>query len=218
MNEMVHIESARQMLDYAALPSHDGTNSHHHCPEGVHVLPSTDTRIHQLNELPQREPTATPNTSEYAINDYCDDSRDEANILQAKRPQDLPNNKQPQMLIQEKTKVKRQQSTKQILISWWPEVIWCIFTAGLLIALAALLKAYDKQPAPQWYVSLNTVVAAIATICRASMVIPISEGLSQLKWNAFARSQRPLIDLQTFDQASRGPFGSLMLLLKTRGR
>ncbi|KAF4439717.1 hypothetical protein FACUT_3933 [Fusarium acutatum] len=52
----------------------------------------------------------------------------------------------------------------------------------------------------------------------ASMVIPVSEGLSQLKWNAFARSQRPLDDLKTFDQASRGPFGSLLLLSKTRGR
>ncbi|KAF9772784.1 hypothetical protein IL306_009484 [Fusarium sp. DS 682] len=52
----------------------------------------------------------------------------------------------------------------------------------------------------------------------ASMVIPVSEDLSQLKWNAFARSQRPLDDLKTFDQASRGPFGSLLLLSKTRGR
>ncbi|KAL9571891.1 hypothetical protein ACKAV7_003880 [Fusarium commune] len=105
-----------------------------------------------------------------------------------------------------------------IFLSWWREIAWCVFAAGLLVVLVALLKTHDKKPAPEWFVSLNAVVAAIATICRASMVIPVSESLSQLKWNAFARSQRPLDDLKTFDQASRGPFGSLLLLSKTKGR
>ncbi|KAI6772966.1 hypothetical protein HG530_003924 [Fusarium avenaceum] len=108
-------------------------------------------------------------------------------------------------------------SVNHIFFSWWPEITWCVFAIGLLAALIGLLKAFDGQPAPEW-VSLNTVVAAISTICRAAMVVPVSEGLSQLKWNAFVRSQRPLNDLKTFDQASRGPFGSLLLLSKARGR
>lgn len=106
------------------------------------------------------------------------------------------------------------------LRAWWHEVVWCLLAVGLLIALIILLRYYDRRPAPKWSndLSLNTVVAIIATVCRALTVIPVSEGLSQLKWNSFARTQRPLEDLYTFDQASRGPFGSLALLVKLRGR
>ncbi|KAJ4248155.1 hypothetical protein NW762_012925 [Fusarium torreyae] len=126
--------------------------------------------------------------------------------------------KEPYTSVQDDTGTMCALSVNHIFLGWWPEIAWCAFATGLLVALAGLLKAYDGEPAPEWFVSLNTVVAAISTICRASMVIPVSEGLSQLKWNAFARSQRPLNDLKTFDQASRGPFGSLLLLSKARGR
>ena len=171
-----------------------------------------------MNGPPQTESTVPPSISKFASNDYSDDSKDEANKLLTKCSHEISNDKEARTSIREKNRVKRLPPTKQIFLSWWPEIAWCAFNTALLITLAAILKAYDKQPARQWTVSLNTVVAAVSTICRASMAIPVSEGLSQLKWNAFARSQRPLIDLQTFDQASRGPFGSLILLSKTRGR
>lgn len=101
------------------------------------------------------------------------------------------------------------------LKSWWPEIAYSLSSFALLIALIVLLRHYDGKPGPDY---LNTVVAIIATTCRALTVVPIAEGLSQLKWNSFARAERPLTDLYIFDQASRGPFGSLMLLLRARGR
>lgn len=99
--------------------------------------------------------------------------------------------------------------------AWWPEAGCCVLAFALLVGLIVFLRHYDRKPGPD---SLNTIVAIIATICKAIMAIPITEGLSQLKWNSFARTQGPLGDLYTFDQASRGPLGSLMLLLKTQGR
>ncbi|KAI8317435.1 hypothetical protein K4K59_006696 [Colletotrichum sp. SAR11_240] len=44
------------------------------------------------------------------------------------------------------------------------------------------------------------------------------ESLSQYKWNWYKKSPRPLADFRVFDEASRGPWGSLKLLVTTKGR
>ncbi|VUC26724.1 unnamed protein product [Clonostachys rosea] len=49
-------------------------------------------------------------------------------------------------------------------------------------------------------------------------IILLAEAISQLKWNWFASHPRPLHDMYHFDQASRGPWGSFLLLIKARGR
>lgn len=48
------------------------------------------------------------------------------------------------------------------------------------------------------------------------MMNPVVECISQLKWLWFVRKQK-LIDIQAFDDASRGPTGSLILIGKLRG-
>ncbi|TDZ54061.1 hypothetical protein CTRI78_v006493 [Colletotrichum trifolii] len=64
--------------------------------------------------------------------------------------------------------------------------------------------------------TLNTLVAFLATLARAAFVTPVSESLSQLKWIWF-RQPRTLKDFQDFDAASRGVWGSLLLLKTTKG-
>jgi Protein of unknown function (DUF3176) len=46
----------------------------------------------------------------------------------------------------------------------------------------------------------------------------LTEGLSQLKWNSFARGERSLLDFQIFDAAARTPLGGLKLLITGKGR
>lgn len=106
------------------------------------------------------------------------------------------------------------------LQAWAAEVAWCVVALVLLASVVAILRYYEHKPENTLfgYISLNTIIAFVATLCRAAMVIPISEGISQLKWNAFASGPRSLMDLHAFDQASRGPYGSMMLLFRTRGR
>lgn len=48
------------------------------------------------------------------------------------------------------------------------------------------------------------------------MMTPVVECISQLKWLWFVRKQK-LVDFQAFDDASRGPTGSLILIGKLRG-
>ncbi|CAG9986482.1 unnamed protein product [Clonostachys byssicola] len=90
----------------------------------------------------------------------------------------------------------------------------------ILVALVVLLYKFDGKPAPSWRfgLTLNTIVAFLSTICWATMMVPVTEALSQLKWNWMSLHVRPLRDLYLFDQASRWPFWSVRLLLRLRGR
>lgn len=179
---------------------------------------SQPQEIHRINGISTGSPTGSPCKTFLEVDREVTNNRDENNKLLDVSSHETRDNRASFTSEEDATGTNYPLRRNYIFLSWWQEIAWCIFATTLLLALVGLLKTYDKKPAPEWFVSLNAVVAAIATICRASMVIPVSECLSQLKWNAFARSQRPVNDLKAFDQASRGPFGSLMLLFKTRGR
>lgn len=108
----------------------------------------------------------------------------------------------------------------QYCAHWLPEISCCLLSLGLFAAIIAVLRLYDGRGLPDWplTVSLNTVVAFLAAMCEVALIIPLTEGLSQLKWNSFARGERPLADFQTFEDAKRGPVGSARLLYKRKGR
>lgn len=110
-------------------------------------------------------------------------------------------------------------SAGQIFDGWWLEMICCLLSIACLAALIVFLGVYDNQPLPELPsgITVNTVVALLSTIARTAFTIPVAEGLSQCKWNWFKQKPRPLRDLDLFDQASRGPWGSLSLLFRTKG-
>lgn len=115
---------------------------------------------------------------------------------------------------------RRRQTLVKHLKIWAPEACWCFVAIIILVVLIILLLAYDNVSMPEWPLSLtlNTVVALLATLCRFVVAIPIAEGISQLKWNWFAVRPRPIKALYAFDQASRGPVGSLRLNFSKNGR
>ncbi|KAK1706325.1 hypothetical protein BDP67DRAFT_569640 [Colletotrichum lupini] len=59
-----------------------------------------------------------------------------------------------------------------------------------------------------WLISINSLIAVFTAVFKAALILPVAEGLGQLKWNWFDRSQT-LGDLVLFDNASRGPWGYL---------
>ncbi|KAK4128919.1 hypothetical protein N657DRAFT_668058 [Parathielavia appendiculata] len=105
-------------------------------------------------------------------------------------------------------------------IDWLPEVACCFLSIVCLVVIVVVLKTYDGRGLADWplTVSLNTLIAFLAAICQVALIVPLTEGLSQLKWNSFARGEKPLADFQTFEDAKRGPVGSAMLLCRRRGR
>lgn len=93
---------------------------------------------------------------------------------------------------------------------WIWEVLSVCLSIGLLVAIVLVLNHFHGDIMPQWRfsINLNTLVALLATIARASMLAAVAEILGQVKWSWFSRP-RPLNDIQHFDKASRGMIGSL---------
>ena len=95
------------------------------------------------------------------------------------------------------------------------------FVLGLcaLVAMVGVLAHFDGRRMPNWPtgITLNTLIAVLAAIANAGIASPLQQDLSQLKWITFQREPRPLVDMEHFDDASRGVFGSAKLLVLGRG-
>jgi hypothetical protein len=78
---------------------------------------------------------------------------------------------------------------------------------------------FDGRQPPTWPlgITLNTFLAFFTSLAKLAFMIPITEGLGQLRWLWFTSRPRPLNDFEAIDQASRGAFGSLRLLAKFKG-
>ncbi|KAL8691957.1 MAG: hypothetical protein Q9218_002919 [Villophora microphyllina] len=99
---------------------------------------------------------------------------------------------------------------------WWWELLSCIFSLVCMGAVIGVLAYEDGKPLDQWsfhQVTPNAVVSFIATLAKSSFLLVIAETISQQKWIYFHSRPQRLSDLDIFDQASRGPLGSLQLLV-----
>jgi len=103
---------------------------------------------------------------------------------------------------------------------WLPEVVCCVVGVVCFVGVAVVLKVFDGRGLAEWplAVSINTLVAFLVAVGQVALAVPLTEGLSQLKWNSFARGERRLVDFQTFEDAKRGPVGSAGLLWRRKGR
>ncbi|KAM7202375.1 Protein of unknown function (DUF3176) domain containing protein, partial [Rhypophila sp. PSN 637] len=126
-----------------------------------------------------------------------------------------------------------------VISAWASEILWSLLSVATLIAMFITFRAFDgKSIAPKdWPISpsvtLNTLVALLTAICQLALLIPITQGLAQLKWNWFARAApggipqrgRPLQDFVLFEDAAFGtgnwggwPLAALKLLCSGKGR
>lgn len=84
----------------------------------------------------------------------------------------------------------------------------------------AILLYIDDKPVGAWKLPIqpNSLVAVFSTIAKSALLVPVAECIGQLKWIYFDSTEsRTLAQLQAYDEASRGPWGSLGLFWKTRG-
>ncbi|KAH0439956.1 hypothetical protein CcaCcLH18_02673 [Colletotrichum camelliae] len=104
-------------------------------------------------------------------------------------------------------------SPESVWTVWWMEIFSSFLALGCIIAMVVILSIYQGQPLPRWpkLISINSLIAVFTAIFKASLILPVAEG--QLKWNWFDRFQK-LGDLVIFDNASRGPWGSFLLMIK----
>ncbi|KAK4441971.1 hypothetical protein QBC34DRAFT_314080, partial [Podospora aff. communis PSN243] len=100
---------------------------------------------------------------------------------------------------------------------WMWELAAIASAVGILVAIGIILSVHDGKPLPPWPLglNLNSLVAILTTFLRALIMVFIAEVICQLKWDWF-REPRSLYDLNRFESASRGVWGSLLVLACTR--
>jgi hypothetical protein len=109
-----------------------------------------------------------------------------------------------------------QYSRNQIL---WKIEITCMATSfGLFIAAFIVLRIWDHHPLPNLRFSItpNAIIGLLASFGQLFLMIPVSSSIGQLKWLQ-ALQKRPLKAFQALDEASRGPWGSFLLLVRRDG-
>ncbi|KAI0115727.1 hypothetical protein GGR51DRAFT_501882 [Nemania sp. FL0031] len=94
------------------------------------------------------------------------------------------------------------------------------YGAGLalisLAAIIAIIASYEGKTFPQWpaHITINALIGIFTVLMKAGLGLLLSEGISQLKWQWFRNKPRCLIDIDDFDEASRGALGSTSFLFK----
>lgn len=102
---------------------------------------------------------------------------------------------------------------------WRLELMSWAFSAMCMCSIVAMLCVFQNQPLPGHWVmniTLNAYIAILSKALSASLLLPISEALGQLKWSWFQDAKK-MSDFEMFDNASRGPWGSFILLVRTKG-
>ena len=109
--------------------------------------------------------------------------------------------------------------TLPIVHLWWFEIVCCLPAIGALFGVAVTIGFRQRRPLPEWPYSLtvNSVISIFILILKTAAALVLSAGVSQLKWNWFAQL-RPVKDIETYDEASRGPWGAIKLLWVVKHR
>jgi hypothetical protein len=81
-----------------------------------------------------------------------------------------------------------------------------------------VLRVLDGQPLPNTKIGItpNAIVGLLATFVELSLVVPVNSAFGQIKWLRALRA-RPMQEFRTIDEASRGPWGSFILLTRRSG-
>ncbi|KAK5661152.1 hypothetical protein OQA88_11043 [Cercophora sp. LCS_1] len=100
---------------------------------------------------------------------------------------------------------------------WLFEVICLVGSVAFFFTMVAFLRVHDNRPLPALpaSLSLNSIIAALTIVSKGCFTVPLVECLSQWKWNWFHRP-RSVKHFDRFDQASRGLWGSAILVWKLR--
>lgn len=112
-------------------------------------------------------------------------------------------------------------ASRSVVKRWLLEVISWSLSAACMAGIVIMLLKYQDRRIPNWPLglTLNAYISVLAKIASAALLLPVSEALGQLKWSWFqGDNSKKMWDFEIFDNASRGPWGSLLLIIRTKGR
>ena len=110
---------------------------------------------------------------------------------------------------------------------WWCfEIISIIIAIACLASIVAILLIFDGKPQHAWpseALTINGLIALLATACRTSFMVAVGAGLAQGKWHQLSSrgthggESFELGIFGMFEEASRGPWGSSRLIWRLKG-
>jgi Protein of unknown function (DUF3176) len=124
---------------------------------------------------------------------------------------------------------KRSRPPSLLFFRWWlPEILASVLSIAAILAIAIVLRVYNGRSLENLglpkYLTLNGLIAAIATFDRVFLIVPVGSAISQEAWLWFASNDRVakpksrLRDLNLSDAASRGAWGSFIFIFCTPTR
>ncbi|KAF1979338.1 hypothetical protein BU23DRAFT_385426, partial [Bimuria novae-zelandiae CBS 107.79] len=112
-------------------------------------------------------------------------------------------------------------ASRSVVKRWLLEIISCSLSAACMAGIVIMLVVYKNKRIPNWPLglTLNAYISVLLKVASAALLLPVSEALGQLKWSWFqGDNSKKMWDFEIFDNASRGPWGSLFLLVRTKGK
>jgi len=114
-------------------------------------------------------------------------------------------------------------------LTWWiPELVASILSVASFCGVVGVLLTFNGRAAADIhlprYLTLNGLIAALATINRTCLTAPVCSAIMQEMWLYFASeakrasSRSCLQDLSSYTEASSGAVGSIKFLAHARGR
>lgn len=115
-----------------------------------------------------------------------------------------------------KTRTERPRSSRKTDFfqdRWVGEILSTVFSLSCLMAVIVLASKLNNTWLSKWTFLLqpSTLISILVTGAQSSIMLAIAEVISQSKWLYFWNARRRLNELSRFDDASRGPLGSLKL-------
>lgn len=106
-----------------------------------------------------------------------------------------------------------------LLDTWLWEVLAISFSILCFLVVICLLRVYDQKASPSFPhdLTLNSITSVLSAASKSSMIYAVTASIGQLKWNWYYTKKEQLQHIQLFDDASRGPWGSMMMLFSHKG-
>jgi hypothetical protein len=153
-------------------PTHNDRSSPGSDIELVSLAPTADYSItEQLGQNADYDPTRATHSMA-----RCEDT----NIASLRADDDSSVRTLPRSLESGKPSTM----SRLLLDTWTCEIVATTFSIGCLVAITAVVGAYDGKRIPRLAsgLTLNTIISVLSTAARSSLVFVVSAAVGQLKW------------------------------------
>ncbi|KAF2000384.1 hypothetical protein P154DRAFT_534730 [Amniculicola lignicola CBS 123094] len=96
---------------------------------------------------------------------------------------------------------------------WMWEFLCWLFGTGCIFGMVGILLYFRNHPLEDWHsqIQISTIISGLSQGAQSSLMVGVSACIGQLKW-PYLKKNRRTIDIRKFEEATRGPEGSLKLL------